>query len=127
MKSPPRWHGQVNDDGEGITLTHAPLYKKWLKGLAGKYVTVIVELPKRKPSAKQHGWYRGYALPMIAEHTGELLSEVKAIRKQQLDALHDGIMRVLFGERTMPGGLRVRVSSAAISREEFSQIGRAHV
>ena len=118
----PRWHGQVTDDGGRITLgKQAPLYRKWLKTLAGQYVTVTVELPTKKPTAKQHGWYRGYALPTIAEHTGELLSEVKAVRKQQLDALHDGIMRVLFGERQGPGGLRLRVSSGAITRAQFSE------
>ena len=109
----PIFFGVVDADGR-LHLEAIAAYRGWLKALTGQRVVLTVKKWSRKATRKQHGWYRGYALPMIAEEMGHLEYEYPAV--------HDALMRELFGlKEGCDPRLQIRNSTADMNTVEFTE------
>jgi hypothetical protein len=112
MKAP-RWHGAVDKDGK-LHLQASQGFKAWIKTLANQPVVLTLERYRKKATQKQHAWYRGVALPMIAKEMGHLEYEYPAV--------HDALMRELFGlKEGCDPRLKIRVSTADMNTTEFTE------
>ncbi len=108
----PTWGAVVDTDGKAH-LDAANGFKAWLKTLANQRVEITVRKQQRKATRKQHGWYRGVALPMIAEEMGHLPYEYPAV--------HDMLMREWFGLKAgKHPKFKIRQSTADMSTVEFT-------
>ena len=61
--------------------------------------TVHVTVGRRKASTGQFGWYRGVALPILAEHLG--------YDKDEIEYLHDAVLIACYGKKLDPLGREV--------------------
>jgi hypothetical protein len=110
----PIWRGQVDIDGV-LHMETAKLFKAYIaKTMKNCAVEIVVRKFHRKASRKQHGWYRGYALPAIAEEMGHLPNEYPAV--------HDALMRELIGlKEGCDPRLQIRASTADMNTVEFTE------
>jgi hypothetical protein len=110
---PPRWHATIDADAK-LHLETPGGFKAWMRTLVNQHVVVTVEKYRKKATRKQHGWYRGVALPMIAQEMGHLEYEYPAV--------HDALMRELFGlKEGCDPRLKIRVSTADMNTTEFTE------
>jgi len=112
-KPVPIWHGVI--DSRGVFVPDAQgawiVYKRTF---ANKRVEVTLKQWRKKATRKQHGWYRGMALPMIAEEMGH--------REYEYPAVHDALMRELFGlKEDCDPRLQIRKSTADMNTVEFTE------
>ena len=61
--------------------------------------TVTVTLGRKKASRHQFGWYRGVALPVLAEYLG--------YDKDEIEYLHDAVLIACYGSKLDPLGREV--------------------
>jgi hypothetical protein len=110
----PEWHGVVTAD-EKILLDVPKGFRAYKRVYVGKRITMTLSKERKKATRKQHGWYRGYALPTIADHIGEFRTRAR------LDAIHDALMRELVGLKPdSPVALKIRASSADMDTVDFN-------
>lgn len=113
MSKVPEWVGVMDKDG-AIFMDNPKAYTAFKRTLRGKRIVVTVRQWRKKATRKQHGWYRGCALPMIAEEMGHLPYEYPAV--------HDMLMREWFGlkEGKHPK-FKIRHSTADMNTVEFTE------
>jgi len=108
-------HAQVSEDGTTICYHNQSLYEKYLKTLAGQFITVTFQRIKRIRSSRQNRFWRGVYVPMIAQRCGYLTSEH--------DSVHDELCRLFLGLREdAHPALQIRISSRTLSTAQFSQL-----
>lgn len=113
MSKPPEWLGVMKANGEFV----ADSPRAWMayrRALGNTRVVATLKRWRKKASRKQHGWYRGYALPTLAKELGYMPYE--------LDAVHDALMRKLVGLKPdSDPRLQIRASSADLDMGEFNE------
>jgi hypothetical protein len=110
---PPVWYGVMDMNGE-VHLDASRGWHAYKQTLRGKRIEVVMKVWRPKASRKQHGWYRGCALPMIAAEMGHLEYEYPAV--------HDALMRELFGlKEGCDPRLKIRYSTADMNTAEFTE------
>lgn len=113
MVKAPVWYGVMDTDGE-VHLDSPKGFRAYKQTLRGKRIEVVLKQWRKKASRKQHGWYRGCALPMIAEEMGHMEYEYPAV--------HDALMRELFGlKEGCDPRLKIRNSTASLNTVEFTE------
>jgi hypothetical protein len=110
----PVWRGVVDADGK-LHLDAARGLNAWIAAtLRNREVEVIVQRKRKKASRRQHGWYRGCALPMIAKEMGH--------PEREYPAVHDALMRELLGlKEGCDPRLQIRASTADMDTTEFTE------
>lgn len=83
--------------GESLTVIVPQDGRIFCRQFAGKRVRVSIAREQR--SNQQLRWYRGVALPLLAEHLG--------YDRHEQDDLHDEVLVVAFGTRQTKGGVTV--------------------
>jgi len=110
----PEWVGTVDVHGV-LHLEAAKGFQAWLKvTFANQPVRLVIRKLRPKASRKQHGFWRGCVVPMVAEYMGYLPHEY--------DAVHDALMRELCGlKEDADPRLQIRKSSADYDTAEFNE------
>lgn len=112
MKAPV-WYGVMDMEGE-VHLDASRGFRAYKQTLRGKRIEVVLKQWRKKASRKQHGFWRGCYIPMIAEALGYLPYEY--------DAVHDAIMRKFVGmKEDSDPKLQIRKSSADLNTVEFNE------
>jgi hypothetical protein len=103
----PTWTGKVTNTGL-LKLDQHQDYARYLWGLKGQFIELVLRTRKERRSSKANARYWGYVVPAIAEATGYTNEEA-----------HEALKHHLLKE---PGdGPLVKVrSTASLSVEEFS-------
>jgi hypothetical protein len=74
------FHGRVTPDGKLELLTsEAQQRREYLRTLAGEHVEVIVRKPREQRSEDQNAYLHAVPFPLIADHTGYSIEEVKLV------------------------------------------------
>jgi hypothetical protein len=68
----PVFNGVVSADGSRLELDgiEAPMRRRYLRGLAGKRIGLVIREKRSQRSQSQNAWLWGVALPLLAEHLG---------------------------------------------------------
>ena len=112
MKAP-TWYGTVDAAGK-LHLDAAGGLKAYIAAtFRNREVELVIQRKRRKATRKQHGWYRGMALPMIAKEMGH--------PDWEFPAVHDALMREIVGlKEDCDPRLQIRASTADMDTTEFT-------
>lgn len=68
----PIFHGRVSDDGERLELEarEHPLRLRYLHGLAGQAVDLVIRQHRNRRTDRQNRYYFGVVVPLIADYCG---------------------------------------------------------
>ena len=111
----PVWHGRVADDGR-LTLDsmEATDRQRYLRGLIGKAVDVVVRVHRKKRSVDQNAWLWGPAYEVLGETLGYDVHEHEqmhyAILAEYFGTVYDPRSGMTFPART----------SSQLNTKEFS-------
>jgi hypothetical protein len=104
----PTWTGKVTNTGL-LKLDQHQDYARYLWGLKGQFIELVLRKRKERRSSKSNARYWGYIVPAIAEATGYTNEEAhEAMKHHLLKEPGDGPL------------MKVR-STASLSVEEFSE------
>jgi hypothetical protein len=92
-----------------VRFDHPPLYARYLYGLEGKRVEVVIRKERKDRSLRQNSYYWGIAIQMIADHTG-----------YEPDEVHEALKLKFLGRHDREYNLWKVTSTTKLSAEEFA-------
>lgn len=107
----PVFHGHISEEGKfGLLESEREQRQAYFKTLAGKNVEIIVRRERAQRTERQHRYYFGVVVPLIAEHCG-----------YEKDEMHDLLaMRFLRMEDDPITGSPRRKHTPDTDTKEFS-------
>jgi len=104
------------DDGGRLVCLAAPEVQLQIDRLEGKTVQVSISVHRRQRSLSQNAYLHGVVIPLLAEHCGYELDEMKDALKWRFLRIHD--------DSAMPTVRRTRDLNTAEMAEFVSQCQR---
>lgn len=112
----PVFNGRVSDDGTRLELDgiEAHQRRRYLRGLAGKRIGVVIRERRSQRSTSQNAWLWGVAIPLLAEHLG--------YDDHEHETLHYALLGECFGHTYDPrtGQTVLAKTSSQLTTKEFA-------
>lgn len=74
----PTWRGRVLSGGL-LTLDRPRDYQRYVRSLAGQFVEVTIRKQRTKRSGQQNAYIHAVPIPLLAEHFGYTIPEMKLV------------------------------------------------
>jgi hypothetical protein len=115
MSVVPVFKGRVLTGGL-LALDRPKDYARYVRSFAGQYVEVTIRKQRSQRSTDQNRWWRGVAVPLIAEAMGH--------DRHEYDQVHYALVAKCFGSTVdVKTGLEIpNVRSSHLSTAEFSEL-----
>lgn len=112
MTAVPVWHGRIDNDGHFLlSEDERDARREYLQSLAGARVEITVRKERTQRSIDQNAYLHAVPFPILAEHFGNSIEEVKYV-----------LMGECFGWHTVAGReIPVKPSTSGMSVEECSR------